>query len=154
MARKLGKRSSVKVEGLKKLNRRLKKLEESAQGKALGNALLEAAEPIRDEWARLAPRSDVPGGSTGQGHAADHIRTKLIQTGGLESLLSGGSRGPSDQEVHVGPEDDFWYLTFPEFGTPDQPAQAPGRTAADTKMKEAVQTFRDELEAEIREALR
>ncbi len=133
---------SVKVLGLKELGRNLRRLDKATSAKALDSALLAAAEPVRLEASRLAPRSDTAGGTTGKGHAKDHIGKITVP------------HGPHDREAHIGPESDFWYLIFPEFGTPRQPALAPLRTAADSKFKEAVQEFREELDLQIRRAVR
>ena len=133
--------ASVRVEGLAELNKALGRLDAETRGNVLGKALLKAAEPIEEEWARLAPRSASPGGTYGKGHAADHIR----------SVERHGSR---DAEVDIGPESDFFYLVFSEFGTPHSAAVAPGRRAADAKLKESVETFRAELRGQIDRAVR
>ena len=131
-------RVTVKVDGLQVLNRGLRRLDEATAGEAVDTALLAAAEPVREEAGRLASRSDTPGGTTGKGHAADHIG-KVLK-----------SRSRRNREVFIGPESDFWYLVFDEYGTPHQHANAPLRTAADTRFKAAVMEFRKTLAREIR----
>jgi len=140
--RQLGQVSSVRIEGMAKLNANLRRLDKATRGQALDRALLAGAEPVRKEASRLARRSDTPSGTTGKGHAADHIEKVTMP------------RADRDREVHVGPEEDFWYLVFDEFGTPHQSAGAPFRTAADTRFKEAVREFRDELRTQIKRAIR
>jgi hypothetical protein len=134
-------KAGVRVEGLKELNAALNRLESTARGGALESALNFAVEPIRAEWARLAPRSDTPSGTTGRGHAADAI-TVIVE------------HGTRHAEAHIGPPADFWYLVFAEFGTPHSAALAPGRRAADSKLGEAVERFRSELKGRVERAAR
>lgn len=136
MARRLTTGRSVEVDGLKELDRSLKRLGKAVRREGTNQALLDGAEVIRAEAARLMPRSDVAGGTYGKGHAADHFEKVLVDDG----------------EVHIGPERDFWYVVFSEFGTPNQPARAPFRTAADTKFLEAVRAVRDRMEVEVKKA--
>ena len=131
-------RATVKVEGLSALNRALRRLDKATAGEAVDIALLAAAEPVREEAGRLASRSATPGGTTGKGHAADHIG-KVLK-----------SRSARNREVFIGPEAEFWYLVFDEFGTPHQSANAPLRTAADTRFKAATLEFKKTLAREIR----
>ena len=135
--RSLSTEQAVRVEGLRELDRQLASLGKATRKRATNAALLKAAEPIKDEARRLTPRSDSPGGSRGVGHAADNIEARVVDDG----------------EVHVGPTEKFWYLIFTEFGTPNQPARAPLRTAADTKYDDAIRRFRDEQEKQLRRAL-
>lgn len=132
----------VRIEGLSDLRRNLRRLERHTAGRALTDMTVAAGEPIRDEWSRLAPRSDIPGGTTGKGHAADHIR-----------VVAKDSPSPHVARARVGPEKDFWYLSFAEFGTPRQPALAPGRRAAKRTMGEAVDTLASRLRRAIRTAV-
>lgn len=127
----------LEVDGLAELEANLAKLEYQTRAQAAGKALLKAAEPIRQTAADLTPRSSTAGGTTGKGHAADHIAAVHRR----------------DDEVHIGPEADFWYLIFVELGTPYTPAVAPLRKAADREFQAAVKLFRDELERAIRQAL-
>lgn len=135
-ARSLSRQGGVQVEGLRELGQKLAKLARVTRGRALDSALVAGSEPIRAEWARLARRSDTTQGTSGKGHAADHISTVLVESG-------------AHREAHTGPEADFWYLVFDEFGTPHQAANAPGRRAADAKLDESVRAFRDELRGRV-----
>ena len=127
-----------KLEGLSELNKQLHRLDAVTQGKALDVALEAGGEVIRAEAARLTPRSEDSGGTTGRGHGADHIVQRIE------------SKSNTDRESSIGPESPFWYLIFPELGTPNQPAVGMLRRAADTRFKEATTVFRDVLAAEIK----
>ena len=92
------------VKGFKKLERRLRKLDDAAAGRALTDSTRDGAKVLRDEMRRQAPRSSSPGGSRGRGHAADHIDVEVRQTS--RSVAS----------VNIGPPGWGWYLALPEFG--------------------------------------
>ena len=126
--------ASIRIEGLAELDSDLKRLVAVADAATMDEALLAGAEPIRAEAERLTPRSRTPNGSTGKGHAQDHIAAQIKKHG---------------KEAAVGPEKDFWYLIFAEFGTPHQAATAMFRRAADSQFVRAVVEFGAVLRAEI-----
>lgn len=130
------------IDGLKEMGRNLDMLDRATAERALDAALEGGGEVIREEVARLTPRSDTSGGTTGKGHAADHIGTKLE------------AHERHRRDIKIGPESSFWYLIFPELGTPNQPAVAMFRRAADTRFKQATEAFRDVLALKIRGALK
>jgi len=63
------------MEGLAHLDSQLQKLVATADPEHINEALLAGAEPVRAEAARLTPRSRVPAGTTGKGHAKDLKRS-------------------------------------------------------------------------------
>ena len=115
---------SVELIGAKQMESRTRKVIRVLRDPK-GTALLAGAEVIRQEIEDTAPRSNKIGGTYGRGHAADHISMRHLR------------RTQDDHEVHIGPEEDFWYLSFVEFGTPTQPARAPMRRAARRRFKDA-----------------
>jgi len=128
---------STEIVGLGRLERRLKSIIRHTDGRALERPLMAAAEIVRQEIEDTAPRSNIAGGSHGHGHAADHIG-KVVRPSSTRN-----------REVDVGPESDFWYLVFPELGTPYQPALAPMRRAAANKFDEASVEFTRSLRQQI-----
>jgi len=146
---------------LAELNRRLSKLDDATADKALDRALQAGAAPIVAKARSLTPRSSSAVGSRGRGHAADHIRAKLVD---------GPSRNPA---ILVGPQlveqtparsgnaqqaavPSFAYLAFVEYGVPSRgiPAIAPLRRAADSEFRRAARSFHRALKREIDVALR
>lgn len=96
----------------------------------LRGALVEAAEPIRDEMAAKAPRSDrAP-------HIADHI--------GISN-----ARTDDQAAVAIGPTKGFAYGLPLELGTVDTPAQPFARPAFDGNEQKALTIVGDVLWREL-----
>ena len=159
---------TLKVDGLKHLERKLRRLDDALAGRALEGATRDGAKVFRDDMRRRAPRSDRGSGSRGHGHAADYIDVESRQASRNEASFN------------IGPPRWGWYLVFAEFGarphtiTPDaasvlrmpgnifaQSVDHPGltsrpwmRPAFDTRKGDAVRTVRSSLAARIRQAAR
>jgi len=131
----------VELEGDAKLGRQFRSLDVAVARKGLGISTKSAAVPIADEWRRTASRSNKPGGTYGEGHAADTITSRLHHN------RSGSAR------ANLGPTKDFWYLSFSEFGTPKHGANPAGRRAARSMEQPAVRRFRDTMSGFIRAAV-
>lgn len=107
--------------------------------KAQRNALRAGAEPIRAAAAQMAPRGpDAP-------HIADNIVIG-IPTSALADVRD------EDAVVAVGPQKDYFYGFFWEFGTIKHGAHPFMRPAFDTKAPAALVIIGQQLWAEIRKA--
>ena len=107
--------------GDKTLARRLAALERNAGRTILSRATAAGAEVVREEAARLAPRS-----STGGVHAADHIKRRRKKASRTRALFEIGY----DRKK-------AWYLRFLELGTKFISARPHLRPALDNKKNEA-----------------
>lgn len=127
----------ARMHGADNLSLALKRLEALSEA-ILEDAVYKAAEPIRDEARRLAPRSKQRWVRKGRrahgGHLADAIKiTRTKRT----------ARGRA--AVRIGVKSKMWYGKFPEYGTVKMPAQPFMRPAADSKQDDALKAFADEL---------
>lgn len=116
---------TLKIEGGDELAAALKSLPDRVSKKAMREALLEAAEPIRAAASRLAPRR-AP-----EPDIADHI-----------VIAAGRSSGVS---VAVGPSKDFHYGLYLEYGTVKMSAHPFLRPAFDSTRQKVIDAMTDEL---------
>lgn len=101
----------VSVAGQQDLMRALNALSEKVKKQHLEKALMEAAEPVRDKIADLAPHGDV----------APHIKANI----GISkvSKVEGVRVHEDAAAVAVGPTKGYFYGWFLEFGTEKMPPQ-------------------------------
>jgi HK97 gp10 family phage protein len=118
----------IKFEGHKKLQENMNRLIDVVH-KDLEPAVLEAAEIVRAEAARRAPRSDDP---SSDGHMADNIIARVRDTG---IIRKGGV------DVGIGPSKKHWYGLFAEIGTRFFAATPWLRPALDENEKKVTQTI-------------
>lgn len=117
----------------KRLRRQMKRLPGVLRGRNLDDAILAAAEPIRADAARDAPRSPHP------------TRNKLAEH--IISIIT--DRGPGKVEVSVGPSRRAFQGFFQELGTEHHAAQPFLVPAFDTHKAEAVRNLRKALRSDI-----
>ncbi len=116
--------TGFKVEGFKKLNRRLTRLERGPSDEEIAAALFAGARVIGREERRLVPVL------TGEG------RDSIVETMEAANL-------PTDaRTIYIGPAKtdayDPFYLMFVEWGTSDTPAHPFARVTVATKGKRAM----------------
>ena len=123
---------TAKLHGTTGLKIKLLKMQLETPG-ILRDALLAAAEPIRDEARALAPVSEGSGG-----HLAFGIKIRL-----MKNTAEGRER------VRIGVKEGLWYGVFPEYGTSRMAAQPFMRPAVDSQRGEALRILKDELKKRI-----
>lgn len=101
----------VSVSGDKDLMRRLNELGERVKKQHLQEALTEAAEPIRAKMQDIATRGQV----------APHIEDNIVISNA--SKVEGVRLHEDEAAVAIGPQKDFFYGWFLEFGTVKMPPQ-------------------------------
>ena len=124
----------VEVTGLKELDRKLKQLEPKLAKKALRKAVSAAAEPIRKEARRLAPR-----------------RTGFL----ARNIIKSVKRRGSIVLAKIGTSKDAFYGLFVEFGTETGTTAKPFlRPAFDTQKNRALAVMREKLGAVLNKLAR
>lgn len=121
--------TTVRMEGLEELDRKLRRLPAEASGAALLSAVMDGAEIVRETASTLAPRRT--------GTLADNIGKQELAT------------KKEKVEVGVGHTEEAWYGIFAEIGTSDSPAQPFLRPALDETRASVVAEISDALEAGI-----
>lgn len=153
---------SVRVEGLKELQRALKELPKATQGAVLRRILLRAAEPMRSDAEAQAPEDiGVLKGSVEQSFRLTARQRRLagksavrLQDGSFRAAKSTGA------EVYVGPGARDRQKAPPpqgllqEFGTRNHAAQPFLRPAWDAHRQQALETIATELGSEIEKSAR
>ena len=112
----------IKVDGTKRLRKRLEALDDHTRGAVLARIVMAAAEPVRAVAAQKAPTR------TG----------KLVET----MTTSAG----------VGPNNEAWYGIFAEYGTVNHSAQPFLRPAFDEQKRNVSQRMATDLRGEINRA--
>lgn len=128
---------SIRLEGVKELERELEQLEAKIQKKMVRPSLRAGAKVIRDEAVRRAPRRKTPPPrGTSRYHPAGKELYRSIK------VRSAGRQPGLDAAVQVktGPHGHLL-----EFGTIHAGAQPFMRPAYDTRKAEAIRVFRDTL---------
>lgn len=120
---------TVKVEGMKDLQRGLARLRDDLRGPVLSRAAREGADVLAETMASLAPRDS--------GDLADNIG------------VSKGETRPTRGEWNAGPSADVFYGIFQELGTVDIPAQPFMRPAADSAGDSITDAVNDVLRREV-----
>src|SRR5215211_3457283 len=119
---------SMRLEGADELARALDALSPRVSGRLQREALEDAAEPLRREMSRLAPRGP------GRVHLADHM---IVSTARQTENREGG--------VWVGPSKPFFYAKFLENGTVKMRARPFMRPAFDLMAPESVRMLQRSL---------
>lgn len=128
---------SIRLEGVKELERQLERLTPKIQKKMLRPALRASAKVIRDEAVRRAPRrkSPPPRGSSRYHPAGKELyRSIKVRSAGRQPGLDAAVQVKTGAHGHL-----------LEFGTIHMGASPFLRPAYDTRRHEAVQVFREFL---------
>jgi HK97 gp10 family phage protein len=136
-------KASFSIVGGQDLAKRLTQLPAAVSKRVQRDALRTAAEPIRDEAARQAPRD----AQANAPHLADNIVIGTVSK----------TRPRADETiVEVGPAlqpSDHFYGYFQEYGTAFAPAQPFMRGAFESQVRRSMAIVVDELWASIRKKL-
>jgi len=133
----------LRVEGVKGLAENLARLPLATARKKQIEALKLAAEPIRDQMGRNAPRGREP------------LREGRVRLAGSMTISTvRARRGSTDATVAVGPGKGAFHGLFQERGTIHHGPQPFATAALNAKTKEALQIFGDEMWFEIRSVIR
>lgn len=157
---------SMKVEGLRDLDKALGELPKATARRVLHRVLQKAAQPIADRAADLAP--DDPATGSPDLHTGIRVSTKLKNPAGArefaEVMKAGGTRaeagramaaarreqpGASLAMMFVGPDAKLFYAHLQEFGTSHHGPQPFMRPAWDEKKLEALGIIKSTLGDEI-----
>jgi len=131
---------TVKVTGLRELDRALSDLKRATARNVARKVLIEAGTPMME-----AAEANAPLGPTGNLKASYGIGTKLTRR---QSKMN---RKQSGVEVYVGPNDPAAVQT--EFGNAHQAAEPHLRPAFDAEAMPTLERIRDSLEGEIAKAV-
>lgn len=137
-------RGTVKVEGLRELDRQIARLKQGTAKGALRRSLRRSAQPMAELMSSLAPRDD-----DSAKHMADSvtITSKLSRRqAGLHRKMFADMR--SAVELHVGPGPYPQAITQ-EFGTYFHPPQSFARPAWDQDRMAMLERLKADLWAEI-----
>lgn len=137
---------SIRLEGVKELERELERLPSKVQKKMLRPSLRASAKPIRDEAVRRAPRrkSPPPRGSSRYHPAGKELyRSIKVRSAGRQPGLDAAI------QVKTGPHGHLL-----ERGTIHIGAQPFMRPAYDTRKGEAIRVFRETLGKRIEDEVR
>ena len=131
---------TVDFKGGKELEAALAALGRSVGKRTAERALANAAEPIRDEWIRLAPEdSGDLKTSIKIGRAVKGIQRGVAKDQAVRFI---GIDEGQNRRLHI-------YAEVQEFGNESNPAQPAGRPAWETKKYEALNRLADDTWAEI-----
>lgn len=122
--------TKTKVRGLRNLERKLRNLQAVALPEVLQNALLAAAQPIRNDAQIRAP----------------------VDTTTLRKSIHAEPFERTERRVSVLVGTDVEYAIHQEFGTENMEAQPYLRPAYDTQQQEAVRIFRLAVADQVRQA--
>jgi HK97 gp10 family phage protein len=147
--------TTVKVEGLAELHRKLLELPARIERNVVRRAVYAGAAVIRDDMRERAPiyTGEVSEGHPPPGTLKKSIYVKYIpekSRGGRTVYYVGVRHGKSRQ--HVGKKDinrDAYYFRFIEFGTEKMAAQPFMRPAFDSKQGAALGAIKDTLASGI-----
>ncbi len=128
---------SMKVRGLKQLDRKLKKLSEAVRGRALAAAADAASEPILKQ---MDARVTSPG-KFGTGELRSDLRSVVTE---IKSDSVTVSIGPGLRTA--------WRAHFIEFGTVNRRAFPFMRPALNVAANESIRIFKTRLKREIKRA--
>jgi HK97 gp10 family phage protein len=136
----------VTVSGGAKLAAQLRSMSPRRERTALSKMLLKAAEPIRSRASELAPVEE------GKPDLREHIIAKAVNDKSLGQTDAYGMRDRQETEsvVAIGPQREFFYGLYQEFGTVRHGAQPFMRPAFDHGQMSAFKTLQDEIWAWLR----
>lgn len=136
--------ASIKVEGLKDLEKSLMALDKYTSRKSVARKVLKkAAQPIADDMNRLAP--DDPNTSEGL-NTSYSVSTKLNKR-----QRKAAKKHKSDVEVYAGTNDPAGIQQ--EFGNVNHQAQPHARPAWDKNKRKSLEIIKDDLGDEIVKAV-
>jgi len=142
MARLDVKTETIRIEGLDELDAFLKSIDDKLRREIIREALRESAEPIVTKARQKVRRHPFAPTRADYGHLADHIIADKPRAG-----KDGG-------EIKIGPDYDYFWGLFLEFGTPRMQAYPFMRPATDQSIDEVLklqnEIMRRFLEAEGR----
>lgn len=122
----------MRLEGEKQLARDLRELSSKIRRRVLVDALVAAAEPVRQEAARLAP--------VDRGRLKGSMITVVEGTPAQELTV----KAPA-VFVKMGPEEDAFYGYFHELGTSKMPAKPFMRPALESMKSAAIQAAAERM---------
>jgi HK97 gp10 family phage protein len=131
---------TVSFEGGREFEAALADLGRSVGKRTAERALAKAAEPIRDEWVRLAP--DDSGDlkkAIKIGRAVKGVQKRVAKDQAVRFV---GIDESENRRLHI-------YAEVQEFGNASNPAQPAGRPAFERKKEEALARLADDLREEI-----
>lgn len=136
----------MKFAGAEQFSKQLQLLSPSKQRGALNKMLIKAGEVIRQGMEDRAPVEP------GKPDLKDHIAIKSVSAKEIEEDGTIGKRIREDTEavVAIGPQKEFFYSWYLEFGTVMMGAQPFVRPAFDADHGKALKAFEDEVWAFIR----
>lgn len=126
------------IEGMKTLEKRLKRMTQDVRGSHLREAAAAGAEIVRDVAEQLAPVSETGSRGHEPGFLAENVEAEVQFT-----------RNQDIARIHVGIHKDAFYGWFQETGTQFQPAQPFLRPALDATKEDVVEEIRDHLARRI-----
>ncbi|MEC9433875.1 MAG: HK97-gp10 family putative phage morphogenesis protein [Pseudomonadota bacterium] len=155
-------RITVKVEGLRELERSMRILKKATARNALRKALVKAGRPVADAAIRNAPREwgDLEGSirvSTKRPHDANAGKAAFAAAmrggatraeAGVAARAANAAAGSDFAEVWVGPGRQPQAITQ-EFGTEHHPAQPFMRPAWDAEKNRALDIAVEEIKVEV-----
>jgi len=138
--------NDIKMYGYEELYKKLEVMPEKIN-RVINNALIKAAEPIRNEAKRKARKSKTPRGTNG--HMADHIEISNVEQEGTEKkVIVGFTKGDNSP---------FYYAKFIEWGASSGPWSSMHygkkpfmRPAYKAKVKESLEIFKNIVGREIK----
>lgn len=138
---------SLKLSGGPQLAKALEMLSPSKARGVLNKMLIESGEHIRQRAEEMAPVEP------GKPDLKDHISIRSISDKeiGDPNLLGKRAREDSEAIAAIGPEREFFYAWYVEFGTVFAGAQPFMRPAFDAKAPEALRTLQEQMWAYLRQ---
>lgn len=128
--------TKLQIQGLDELDKRLQQIPEKFRRKIIREVMKAAAEPVRAEIERRAPR----GKRLGKYSSAEYGRLS-------ENIVASGPRTKADgsASIQAGPGKDQYWGIFLEFGTVKLSARPFVRPAFDSKYQEALDVMFSEI---------
>jgi len=133
----------MKLDGLDEIIKNMEAIKDDLKGDPLRASLRKALTPIVDQAKSSAP--------VDTGRLQDAIKTRPLPPDDIPSGFSDGQElfVLSSRKKDKDAPDNAWYWHFVEFGTKNMPAQPFLAPAFDSKRKEAVDVFVQEMRAQL-----
>ena len=133
----------MKLDGLNEIIKNMEAIKDDLKGDPLRASLRKALTPIVDQAKSSAP--------VDTGRLQDAIKTRPLPPDDIPSGFSDGQElfVVSSRKKDKDAPDNAWYWHFVEFGTNKQPAQPFLAPAFDSKRKEAIDVFVQEMRAQL-----
>lgn len=136
----------IELSGIEELLAKLQKVSKNVE-LVKEKALKKGAEVIRKSMQEKAPRGDKLASTQkahpGKIYAMEHLKDNII----ISDIKGEGS----EQHVDVGPQEDFFYAKFLEFGTSKMHAQPFAEPGFLEKRNEALEAIADEIRKAVEE---